>query len=436
VQERTLHYGQRRLIEDSSHTEHLICAGIRYGKSMCGPAWHYARVKWNKGSKTSLVVAPTFKLAEEICVNYYRDFLLSIGLREGFHFEINYSKLRIYFPSLDHTILTLSGTNPETIVGFTSSHAWNDEAALNDPEVRRRILQRNSFTCKFQQTLHTTTPIGTNWLYDEFGPDKCERKEGTPYSESDTKLVLHGRTMDNPYLGSKYLRTIEEEFGYDSQYYANYILGEWTSLSKDRFYFNFDDRAHVGSYPIDPELRTLYLSFDNNVGQMTWVVIQNVVNGYRIVSDNGGKGRNIEDACNQFVSAFPPVKWRGHLIVVLGDAALWARSVHSHDTGYDLIQHFLKPHYPGLRIGAPRGNPFVNERSITTNRLFGQGRIQINSAAKKVIQSAKTAEQDKNGKIKKPSGDTWTHAMEAVDMALMVLEPTQIVRGYQGIKSL
>ena len=51
--------------------------------------------------------------------------------------------------------------------------------------------------------------------------------------------MLHGATHDNPYLDEDYLDAIEEEFGFDSAYYENYVLGKFTSLSKNRFYFSF-----------------------------------------------------------------------------------------------------------------------------------------------------------------------------------------------------
>lgn len=147
--ERTLHHGTRLLVQDSRHTEHLVLAGIRFGKSYLGPVWHFFRVKKNsaQGSKMSLVTAPDYKLAKQVCLTYYKNFLVQSELREGNYgdFRINKYDLTIYFPRYDHTVLTLSGETPEKIMAYTSSHAWNDEAAKSVKDVIRAAASfRNS----------------------------------------------------------------------------------------------------------------------------------------------------------------------------------------------------------------------------------------------------------------------------------------------------
>lgn len=440
---RTIHYGQRRLIEDATKTEHLILAGVRYGKSYLGPAWHFYRVRKNKNSKLSLVIAPDYKLAKQVCLVYYRDFLLASNLREGAKgdFVINKGDLTIYFPKLDHTVVTLSGEKPEKIIGYTSSHAWIDESASCSEEVRNNVLMRNSCPhAEYVQTLHTTTPIGQNWLYNIFGPDGSDayaavpRIDGTPYSENDTKLVLHGRTMDNPWLSSRYLKMLEAEFAWNKAYYQNYILGEWVSLAQDRFYFEFDPDTNVGEYPPDPNNRQLVLTFDNNVGKMAWAALQPQPWGYAVVDCNDSDARNVDDAVLQIIKRFPPLQWRNHKITVLGDASLHHRSNQSYTTGYQLLKHLLTSAYRDVEIKAHIGNPLVYERSITTNRRFAENRLRINRGCKKVIQSAKSVESDGKQGVKKKSNDFITHPMEAVDMALVVLDPFKIYDQFVGLK--
>jgi Phage terminase large subunit len=392
-------------------------------------------------------VAPDNKLLKSCCLADYESYLLKFGLREGrngdFRIKSSPGDLEIMFRwgplgkrSWSQHVYFLTGEAPKKIVAHTTSHAWIDEPGLMDAQVDKNVTKRMRCpNALYRQRLYTGTPEGTdgNWFYELFHPDKVIRQPGTPYSESERCLVLHGSSHDNPYLDQEYLDSLDEEFGWDKNYYANYVLGEWVSLSRNRFYHAFTNEL-IGDYPPDPQTKTLYLSFDNNVGCMTWAALQPWENQYLVVRDNGGNGRNIDDACEQFVDAFPVKDWGNHHIVVLGDAALWARSVHSNQRGYEIIRDNLKKYYPNLTLGAPRGNPFVEERSRNTNKLFAKRKLLVDRSAKKVIGSAQSAESDPKRGIKKPSGDQVTHAMEAVDMAMLVLEPLRIQREYVGIK--
>lgn len=441
----TVHHGQARLLNDRTKRRHAIVAGVGYGKTMAGPPWHFKRCRDNHLSPESLVIAPDNKLLESRCLAEYENFLVRIGLREDKHFRVYRSsgKIRVNFRwgprgpnSWSQNVYFLTAEAPKKIVSYNTSHAWLDEPALMHRQVDKNVTKRMRCPRAFyRQRLYTGTPEGMdgNWFYETFHPDKVVRRDGSPFSESRTALVLHGRSHDNPYLDQEYLDMLDEEFGFDEQYYANYILGEWVSLSKDRFYFNFTTK-HIGDFPPMPELPRLILSFDNNVGCMTWAAIQPYADRYLVVADNGGTGRNIDEACEQFVDAFPPEVWGGHEIQVMGDAALWARSTHSSETGYAMIRRKLRDHYPNLTVKAHVQNPFVEERSRCTNRLLKAKRLLVDRRAKRVISSAQSAETHPKHGIKKPSGDQVTHAMEAVDMALVVLEPSRIKRQHVGIK--
>lgn len=429
---RTIHYGQDVLLGDRSHRDHLLLAGVGYGKTWFGPPWHFKRCLENPKSKESIVIAPTYKLLKDRCLQDYLQFLLDIGFVEGQHYRANRSEPSISFP-WGHKVIFLSGEAPNRIVSYTISHAWLDEAALLDEQVRKNVIKRlRCPNALYRQMLYTTTPEGLNWLFDLFHPDKLHRGENEVISRSESKLVLHGRSLDNPYLDEEYFQMLMDEFGFDSAYYANYVLGEWTSLSKNRFYFSFSDGLNVKDVELDRANRQLYLSFDNNVGCMTWATMQdqpvdeNIA--HCVLADNGANGRNIQDACEQFIQAYPPEDYKNYFITVLGDAALHARSPHSYQTGYQIIEGLLKPHYPLLKIAAHHGNPFVEERSRNTNRLFANKKLFISKRCRKVIMSAKTTESDGKGGVKKPSGDVITHPMEAVDMALMVIDPPKVKR--------
>lgn len=427
--ELTLHYGQDIVLEDYDRREHAVIAGIGYGKTKFGPAWLEKRRTDNFKSKEFLVVAPNYKLLKKRAFEDYREHLALTGYVEGKHFRYNKSDPSFYFRKNGQSVIGLTGESADRIVAFTSAAAWVDEAALCVEQVRKNLIKRNRCprARRRRQILYTTTPEGVqSWLYNVFNPQGMKETESGVIEYSKTKLILHGSSFDNPYLDEEFFSTLREEFGFDENYFANYVLGKWVSLAKNQFYFGFSEAKHVGVYPLEPDLNRFVLSFDANIGQMSWCVLQEVAKVWRCTDENASSGYNIEHACEQFIERFPPVRFRDFAIKVLGDASLHARSVHSHETGFDMIERFLGKHYPKMTFDAPRGNPFVNERSICTNKLFRSNRLFINRSCKKTIESAKLSMSDGKGGIKKGPKDTVTHAMEALDMALIVLEPSKV----------
>lgn len=448
---RRLHYGQKRLVFDREKRHHVIPAGIRYGKSYLGPPWHFYRVRMNPRASVSLVVGASYRLLKQVNLPIYRKYLGSIGLVEGIDFQANTSSgsMSIVFPRTnkraEHTVLFLSGDNPDSIVGFTASHAWNDECALQDEDAKKNTIQRVSEPLVDfpRQILWTSVPKGTgNWFYESFGDHKAERQPDSPYSESKSILVLHGSMFDNPYLDQSYRDTITDEFSWDENYYRNYILGEWVNLSTNAFYFKFRERENVAKVALDRETPKLYLTFDFNVGMMSWSCFQiqrsrkDPKPVYAIIRANRSNGQNIAEACNQFMREFPPGEFKNWRLSILGDPSGHARSPQTATTSFDVIEHLLRPHYPWCSIDAPRQMPQMWERSFCTNKLFAERRLLIHPSCTKVIASAKIAESDGRGGIKKPKGETITHAMEAVDMAMITFEPPEVMRNSGGMNYL
>lgn len=442
--EQTLHYGQDRLLFDATKPWHVIVAGVRYGKTLFGPKWHYHRVRKNRFSRESLVIAPTNKLLKLVNLPQYVLYLQSIGLKEGIHFKVNRSPIAMHITlfktksRVEHKVIFLSGDNPDSIVAYTASHCWIDEAALMLEEVKRRARMRVSCPKAEhrKQILATSTPEGENWFYESFGPANSDRIEGSPFSEGPKVLVLHGSSFDNPYLDEDYLQQLRDEFEFDDAYYRNYILGEWVSLSKNKFYFCFSQSFNATEkLKLDEKNKNLYLTFDFNVGKTSWAVIQEqpretlAKHVYCVLKANKANARNVQEACEQFKTVFPPERFKDYRFVLLGDSYGHNRSEQTFTTAFRIIMSILEKEY-SIRCHAPHGNPFVAERSICTNRLFSQGRLLIDPSCTEVIKSAKMSESDGKDGIKKPKGpdgDTITHPMEAIDMALMVLEPSEFV---------
>lgn len=417
--------GQEKLLENYKKREQAVIAGWGYGKSTFGVKWHSDRVLINNESRKSLVVAPDHKLVKQVCFDMYVDYLVNTwGLKEKRHFKLNLSDLiiKLFWKGMNHQIIFMTAEAPVKITGHTASHAWMDESGRCKKKARENLISR--IRCpksKALQLLDTSTPEGFNFLYNIYNPANMTRTGNI--SESESKLLLHGSSFDNPELPDSFFDNMKELYGWDSDLWLNYVEGEFTNLSQNKFYYGFNEMVNSGEYNFEPDIKTFTLSWDNNVGQMTWAVIQNQFGEWRVTNDNGGRGRNIEDSCNQFIDKFNPMYFRDYHINILGDAALHQRSTHSYQTGYDIIEQLLQKHYNNVTMSAPISNPLIEERSRSTNRLFKLKRLKINRSCKKVLESVRMAETDGRGKIKKTSTDTVTHAMEAVDMAMLVLDP-------------
>lgn len=395
-------------------------SGYGYGKTTFGIRWHFKRCLQNIKSPLSMVVGADYRLLREVCFPFYIAFLEEIGLSENLHFKINKSNLTITFLWNNHKILFISAERPKKIASYTVSHALFDEPARCTEEANQNLVGR--VRCPLaaikNQILYTTTPEGLNWFYEMFSPEKLDR-EGR-FSESNSKLVLHGSSFDNPELPENFFTNHMELFGWDSDLFNNYMMGNWTNLSKDKFYYEYKEHQHIKPNFIDWYDENLYLTFDNNVGHMAWVAAQVTFGRVRFLSDNGGNGRNIDDALNQFMAAYPPSEYGKFTIHVYGDAVLHHRSLHSYQTGYAAIRDILSKHYKDVIIKAARSNPLVEEKNRHTNRLLKQGKVTISKDCKKLIESLRSTELI-NGKAKKGGRDLVSHAGEAMDMLLIEL---------------
>lgn len=403
---------------DRDHAHLAAIGGVGCGKTTFGYAWHHDRCLINAQSPYSIYCSETGKYAK-VAFNSYIEFLESLGWREKVHFRANRSapySIRYYF---GHTALFWSAESK--IVVVETSHDTRDEEDLFDPlRLRELDSRRRNPHAKLRQSLSLGHPEGLKHLFEFFGGSDM-RREGK-FAVSDRKLVLHSSSYDNPFLPEDYFRTLEENFGWDEAYFKNYVMGEWTNLSRNAFYFKFGD-DNIEACPIALDAPRMYWALDNNVGKMQWAAAQALGNDYRVFKANNGTGRNVQEVCDEFVTAFPPPKFREWEISVGGDAVLHHRSNQTHTTAYELILSILRPLYPRMKIIASRSNPEIHERSFVTNKLLAQKRLKIDPSCKRVIHSARATQSDGKGGIVKPSKDEVTHGMECVDHLLCMLEP-------------
>lgn len=407
----------------------------------------------NADCPRSVICGPTNKLLKHVNLEYYKRYLTQIGWIEGRDYSINLNEMWLEYTAIKKKIFFISTETWKNIVAWEFDVGWLDEPGWYPQEMFDYIAERIRAPGKVNQLLMTGVTQGATPFFNQYASLPYESRgtyvvndRGTPvqltrYKVTDHVLVMHGSTHENWRLPNGYVPTLYNQYGHNKNLWDAHVHGLMVPVTSQNFYYEFVSSQHVGEYPLlfewaDPFTRQsffppLYLSWDSNVGMMTWVVIQHIAGEYRVCKENGSNARNIPEAVKQFVEAFPPSKWKNHPISVLGDASLHKRSDQTYTTGYEMIMHLLRQAgYNLLELKAHIGNPFVYERSDCTNRLFARGELKIDRSCVKVVSSFATSEADGKGGIKKPTGETTTHPAEAVDMALIVLEPNTVRTGY------
>lgn len=427
-------------------------SGVGYGKTTMGPRWMHPRILENTSATQSMVCAPTFKLAQRINLEYYKRFLNSIGYIEGVHYAVNNKDLFLEYLTLGKKIWFISAETWKNVVAWEFDIAWLDEPAWYPAEMFNQVVERIRSPAKVNQVLCTGVSQGVTPYYERFGnldyqpfgtysvEDDGQTLELTRFRLTPTVAMMHASTMENTLLPPSYIANLRDQYGWNRNMWNAHVHGLFVPITNKQFYFEFDAARHVGDCPVQRLVRPagayqetelpLIQSWDSNVGQMTWVAIQKPADAYWVVKENGSAARNIPEAVQQWAKAFPVSEWAHHPIIIMGDATLHQRSPQTYSTGYETIMFHLKQAgYTNITLRAHRGNPFVFERSECTNRLFARNLLKIDRSCVKVVGSFGAAESDGKGGIEKPHGDTITHPAEAVDMALVVLEPNKIRTG-------
>ncbi len=419
--------GQTALLKNQNRTEHAYVAGVGTGKTHFLVRWHHARCLWNMKSKLSLVGAPKHDLLLQNAMPLYQEFLESLGMRNGHEYNINRSNMYLEY-NWGHRVLfrTLHRSSIRQIVAYTLSHASVDEAGLCDEQTPIEITKRcRCSNANVIQKLYVGTPEGINYFSKRFGEGlKIEGR----YRYDKHRLVVNGSSYDNKELPEEYLEELEREFGWNESLRKAYIMGIFCPIYQDSAY-DFRQDVHVGDYPKQLH-QPIHLTWDFNVGRVglvTWSALQAVGADLHVVACSTDKLRTTEEACAQFLEAFPPHTWSHVDLHIHGDFSGWQRDTRSYGTDYDIIRQTLQPYFPNLKMRHRKANPSIGLRIAAVNRLFSEGydsSLLIDQNCHKVIESFNLTAIDEKGDIKKPgSYDTWTHWSDNVGYAVVDLKP-------------
>lgn len=440
ILERGLWPGQLRLLQDHRHgVEHAVVAGNYYGKTFFGANWFFNRLMLNRNSRWSIITAPKEDLLWKGPIEALRQKLYDAGFSDKPPFK----DFRIVGKPPDiefawrHTTIcrSLNEQAARTLVAISASHGWMDEPGLCEKigyiEVAKRIRCPKA---KVRQRLYTGTPEGVNEFSDRFAGLELM---GERHSGSARKLVLHGRTTDNPYATKDYIQALYDEFGWNENLIKAYIFGQFVPLYDHQGY-DFDRDRQVRPCPVDPR-KPLILGFDFNVtqgrvGGVSWAALQEDYRDLHVVAENREGSRTTDIAIRNFCEQFPPHENGDVEIHLYGDPAGYYRDTRGQTNDWDIVEYELRQ--AGFRNVAnkvPRAHPSISLRIACVNRLCSDkyhSALYIDPKCTKTIKSLELTTIDEKGKIKKPPGETHTHYADAIGYPVVQLRP--IVRPQGG----
>lgn len=343
-----------------------------------------------------------------------------------------------HYHQTDH-ILTWQGGGPiwfMTAENFKGIAGPNVAAlAVDEPGSIRHEAWRNAVArvrhpgARLRQKVASGTPEGLNWLMEMFGDA----------SRPEHYKVFRMRTQENTELlkhNPDFLDQVRENAS--EAEIQSYLDGQFVNLSGALAHPGFDEALHwTPTVEIDSNL-PLRLMFDFNVDPMTLGVGQ-IASGpsgpeLRIVdwvSEYGGA--TVESCCLKFMDYWPD-GWKAGA-VIYGDATGKARHVKSLKSNYDIIRDSLAgwlwkddmgQHQTSLTFKVPTSNPPVTDRINSVNRLLkdahGRTRLWIRKTepgrkcrTRELVRSfQRTTKKAGTDDIEKKSGETHTHAGEAV----------------------
>jgi len=324
-----------------------------------------------KGAKIG-IYEPTVDLIKRILYPRFEDIFATSGIK----FKLNKSDgvMQVWMPNTGLCeIIFRSMENPARIIGYETHHSLLDEidtiATDKATDVWGRVIARNRKKFyvydpqnpkqrkKGVNTIGiTTTPEGFKFVYKTW----AKKHLNDPNYE-----LIKGRTRDNHHLPDDYIPAMREF--YPPQLIDAYLNGKFVNMKGRTVYSGFDRHKNYTSATLDdyPESTPLLIGMDFNVGRMGAVV------GVK-TSDPEAGIRQLRIVDEFFKLEDTPAmiaairsRYPNRTIVVYPDASGRSRkSVDASKSDIALLRQ------AGFRINAPKKNPPVRERVVSTNTMF------------------------------------------------------------------
>ncbi|MBT0551598.1 terminase [Riemerella anatipestifer] len=365
-----------------------LVAGFGSGKSHAG----ITKTVIKKLMYNSIDVAyylPTYPLVKDIAFPKFSEILSNLGIP----FKLNRSDKEFHLPNGRIILRTMD--NPDLIVGYEVGYSLIDEADVlpkdKMQEVYTKIVARNRKALpngEKNSLDFVSTPEGFKFLYEFFV------KKPSP-----NKLLIKGKTADNPFLPDDYIPSLLET--YSDEKILAYLEGEFVNLTSGNVYRNYN-RQDNNTRRVVKAGDVLHIGMDFNITKMNAVVhIQEDKKHYAV--DEFVNAYDTQELCELIKRKYP-----NHKIIVYPDSAGSSRST-SGKSDHDIIRSF------GFTIRGMVKNPAVKDRVNAMNLAFKNNKQEIsyyvNDEQCPNYSEALERQTYKNGEPDKTSG--FDHITEA-----------------------
>ena len=369
--------------------------GMGSGKSfsLLSKVFYCMIKKKNKdGVSNGLVLYPTYSLAEEVFVEPFREILERNGIPYSYNiaahrFKTPYGNIKIY-----------QTRYPQRIVGVSYTYCGIDELDIETRSYAELSVQKalgRLRGCEDAELFITSTPEGFGYCWELF-----------VNQASPNKLLVHGKTTDNPYLPESYIQSLKDN--YDDRLLEAYLNGNFCNLTQGGTYYGFKRELHTGEYKYNRSL-PIQCGFDFNVHPQCCVLSQEQANGTiycigEIILDDVGEGdlltQRMCDAINQL--------YPNNTYYAFPDATGAAK--HSSSTFSDIM--LIRKNNFIVKVN--HINPRVINRVNAMNNMFSKNRIKIDKSCKVLIRDLEQVTNKEGTREIDKSNKTLSHSSDAL----------------------
>ena len=353
------------------------------------------KINPNSGKSNGLILYPTYSLAEEVFVQPFIELLEKC--RIPYDYNIASHKFRTLFG--DIKIYVTNQANK--IVGSNYTWAGVDELDIEsfknaDIAISKALGRLRG--CEDAELFITTTPEGYSFCWD-FLVNKA----------SDDKVVIHGKTTDNPYLPKSYIQSLRDN--YDDNLLKAYLLGQFTNLQRGNTYHGFERDKNVKECKYNRN-QPIHVGWDFNVMPQACCIIQEqpnspniqVIDEIALDADSSGGDLLTERMCRTIKQRYPNSQYFAY-----PDATGAARHSSARFSDIDIIRR------NGFMVHVRHINPLVVNRVNSMNNNLAKGNMIIDPKCKGLIRDLEqVVNKEGTRDIDKTTHKNLTHLSDAL----------------------
>lgn len=358
---------------------------IRYGGAGSGKSVEATqeilyRIIYQKGHRL-LVVRKVAATLRNSVFQLFQDLINDWGIAS--RFKVNKSEMRIEHIHSGNTILFAGLDNPEklkSIAGITS--IWIEEASeLEERDFNELDRRLRGNTTWYKQIIITFNPIShMHWLKKRFFD-----------LELDNVSIVKSTYLNNRFIDDDYVKALEQLKIFDRVQYDIYALGEWGVITEHKIYHHFDRRIHHVDRVLQQN-EPVHIGMDFNVGGCCNVVY--VKEGMNLIAVDEFVTNDTDATAIEINKRF-----QGRTVTLYPDASGGNQSSNASRSDIQILRDDVKV---AKVINAPSVNGAVRDRINSTNKLFAENRLFVNTTkCKNFANSLET--QGYNPKTGKPA---------------------------------